>query len=224
MYVTKPIHETFTRATTVVSWNRTPTVWNAVRVCVRIKVCLCWETPQQGQCATGALTQACWQKNVTLIKMGNQNKKTASLRWGCVCYINKKRRGEGRIVLKGIQCYWILRQTTKRETDKWKANLVNHMEWQGTIIIKPIFFYNGGWLLWITALLSVQPISAMFTCLPISPLLERVLSTAAVLKLCHNKTVLMLECTHNGNDEFPFAKTWTGISEVKWRLIVNSKV
>lgn len=42
-----------------------------------------------------------------------------------------------------------------------------------------------------TALLPARPISAMFTCRPISALLTCILSTAALLKLCHNKTVLM---------------------------------
>lgn len=40
-------------------------------------------------------------------------------------------------------------------------------------------------------LLPAKPISAMFTCQPISALLTCILSTAALLKLCHNKTVLM---------------------------------
>lgn len=36
----------------------------------------------------------------------------------------------------------------------------------------------------------------MFTCRPISALITSILSTAALLKLCHNKTLLMQEYTH----------------------------
>lgn len=54
-----------------------------------------------------------------------------------------------------------------------------------------------------TVLLPAWPISAMFTCQPISAPLTCILSTAALLKLCHNKTILMREYTnthtHNGN-------------------------
>lgn len=47
-----------------------------------------------------------------------------------------------------------------------------------------------------------QTISAMFTC-QLSALLISILSTAALLKLCHNKTLLMQDDAHIQLKRFP---------------------
>lgn len=56
----------------------------------------------------------------------------------------------------------------------------------------------------VTALPPVWPISAMFTHRLVSAPITCILSTAALLKLCHNKTIFMQKYNHNGNSRSVF--------------------
>lgn len=68
------------------------------------------------------------------------------------------------------------------------------MQGQKAITIKLILTRS---CLWVTVLLPAWSVSAMFTCQPIIfALITGILSTAALLKLCHNKTVFIQEYTH----------------------------